>query len=551
MRCLLFAFFLVFQFSRLFAQEQNSPGEKPVTEQKLDSLKTIADPLAVSLKELEKLQTELKQAQTEDAKEEIQTRLDAERERVRQLRDNFRNILGGSEAAEYEGEPEAGATIQEQISDLVQPVLSELREATSQPRELDALKKSLVTWQERQRKTNTVLARIDKLIEKTTDPAISSELSSARRLWASRQAEATSQIAVITVRIDERNQERRSLWETLSSGFSRFFKSKGMNLLMAFLAAGIGFVLTRKIYAWLRHVSPVHKKDKHNFTTRISDVLAMGIAILVAIAGIVIVFYARGDWLLLTLVVIFLVGVVWTGKNAIPPYLEQIRMILNLGSVREGERVIYDGLPWKVSSLGFFTTFTNPNLQGGLLRIPIKDVMGMISRPIEPKESWFPTSVDDWVLLSDNTYGKMITQTAEQVVVLRLGGSYKTYPTSEFLAAIPENLSHGFRLSVGFGIDYIHQKESTGSILETLNGYLNSALLKELGRDAIRSVKVEFASAAASSLDYEIIADFDGSCAHRYNYLRRRLQSICVDACNENGWVIPFTQITVHQAEAQ
>jgi hypothetical protein len=541
-------------FSAGLLRAQDAPAEQPpkpqAEERSLDSLKTIAKPLSTALTELQKLQDELKQAGTEDAKGEIQNRIDAERERVRNLRGNFRDIVGGSEAAEYDGEPTEGAGIQEQISELIQPVLSEIREATAEPRELDKLRKSLEKWEERKRKTDTVIGRIDGLIARTSDEVLISELGSTRGLWVSRQAEAISQIAVISVQIDERTLDQRSLWEKVSTGFSDFFRSRGMNLLIAILASVAGFIGTRKIYSLLRRVSPAHKKDSNNFTSRISDVLAMGIAALVALSAIIIVFYIRGDWLLLTLVVIFLIGVAWAGKTAIPPYLDQIRMILNLGSVREGERVIYEGLPWKVSALGFYTTFTNPSLQGAHLRIPIRDVMDMISRPIAKREVWFPSEEDDWVILSDGTYGKTITQTPDQIVVLQLGGSMKTYPTADFLTLSPHNLSHGFRLSVTFGIDYQHQAECTTSIPGVFQEALTVGLVKKYGRDAVRSVQTEFASASASSLDYTVLADFDGSVAHRYNALQRQIQSICVDVCNENGWVIPFTQITVHQAEA-
>ena len=541
----------------LFLNAQEAPADAPKTpakeltqeEKNLNSLQTIAEPLSAALAEFENLKEELEQAATEDGKEEIQTRIDAERERITQLRENFRSILGGSEAAEYEESNIESASIQEQITELIQPVLGELREATSEPRELDALRKSLAAAKERKKKTDTVLNRIEELTAETEDPAVVSELNSARRLWASRQAEATSQIAVYSVQIDDRMQDKRSIWEKLSSGFSSFFKSRGMNLLYAVLAAVAGYFITRKVYKWISHISPVHKTEKNNFT-RISDVLAMTVSVIVAIAGIIIVFYVRGDWLLLTLVVIFLIGVAWAGKTAIPPYLEQIRMILNLGSVREGERVIYEGLPWKVSKLAFYTTFTNPNLMGGKLRIPIRDVMGMISRPVEQKEIWFPSEADDWVILSDETYGKVIIQSPDQVVVLRLGGATKTYPTADYLSQCPLNLSHGFRITVTFGIDYNHQAECTTTIPDIFLKALMSALYKDYGRDAVRSVKVEFSSAAASSLDYEILADFDGSVAQKYNPIRRKIQSVCVDACNENGWGIPFTQITVHQAES-
>ena len=541
----------VFLFSCLLVSIGTLTGEEkdtPASEGNVDSLRTIAEPLATSLSELRKLQDELERAESEDAKGEIRNRIEAERERVGKLRENFRDIVGGSEAAEYEGETAEGTGIQEQISELVQPVLSEMREATSGPRQLDKLRKSLDVWQERKKKTDAVIARIDALISKGGGETLLSELKSARSLWAGRQAEAISQIAVLKVQIDERTKDQRSLWEILSTGFSEFFRSRGMNLLIAILTAVAGFIAVRRTYAWLRRVSPLHRKEKGNFGGRLADVLAMAISVLVALFALIAVFYLRNDWLLLTLVVIFLIGVAWAGKTTIPPYLEQIRMILNLGSVREGERVVYNGLPWNVTSLGFYTIFTNPNLQGGLLRIPIRDVMAMVSRPVAPREVWFPTEADDWVILSDGTYGKTITQTPDQVVVLQLGGSMKTYPTADFLKLAPENISHGYRLSVTFGIDYRHRAEATTSIPEIFQQALSSELIASCGREAVRSVQTEFAAAAASSLDYTVLADFDGSVAHRYMALRRKIQAICVDVCNANGWGIPFPQITVHQA---
>lgn len=532
-----------------FAHGQEASEGKPSAAQRsLVSLKTIAEPLEAALAEVQRLQAEQEVAATEDARQELQKRIDAERARIDQLRENIRDIVGGSEAADYADAAEAGTSIQEQISELIQPVLGEMREATAEPRELDALKKSLIKWQERQRKAENVLRRIDTLAEKETDDVLLAELKSAKELWESRKAEALSQMAVAKVQIDERESTRRSLWERLSTGFSGFFRSRGMNLLLAILAGGALFYVTRKAYSWLRRISPIHKGSSKNFSGRLSDMLAMAAAVLISLLAVILVFYVRGDWLLLTLVVIFLIGVAWAGKTALPPYLEQIRMILNLGSVREGERVVYNGLPWKVSSLGFFSTFTNPGLQGGMMRIPIRDVMEMISRPLAPKEVWFPTEADDWVILSDGTYGKTITQTPDQVVVLQLGGSLKTYPTADFLELAPENLSHGFRLSVTFGIDYAHQAESTSSVPKIFSEALNAALLRDYGREAVRSVQVEFSEAGSSSLDYTILADFDGSLAHRHKALRRKIQTVCVNVCNEQGWGIPFTQITVHQA---
>lgn len=551
MRWILLSALVLLQASLVYSQEASEPeateAPKPI-EKKLDSLQTIAEPLSESVVLLQQLQKQLQNSATEDAKEDIQARIDETRKRISGLRENFREILGGSEAAEYEDSTIETAGFQEQITELVQPVLSGIREATAEPRELDSLRNQLELWKEKKIKTENVLVRIEKLKSDAEDDVVITELNSAENIWKARQSDATSQIAVLSVQIEDRTKDQRSLWENISNGTSDFFKSRGMNLLLAVLAAVIGFIAVRKIYALLRKVSPVHKADRHDTLERISDVLSMAIAVIVALAGIILVFYVKGDWLLLTLVIIFLVGVIWAGKTAIPPYLDQIRMILNLGSVREGERVVYDGIPWKVEKLGFFTTFINPNLQGARLRIPIKNVMDMVSRPLAPKEVWFPSEADDWVILSDETYGKTITQTPEQVVILQLGGAMKTYATTDFLALAPQNLSHGFRASVTFGIDYMHQAESTTTVPAIFKEALNKEIISAYGRDAIKSINVEFASAGASSLDYSILADFHGSVAHRYNALQRKIQSVCVDVCNEQGWGIPFAQITIHRA---
>ena len=52
-----------------------------------------------------------------------------------------------------------------------------------------------------------------------------------------------------------------------------------------------------------------------------------------------------------------------------------------------------------------------------------------------------------------------------------------------------------------------------------------------------------------SSLDFEARADFTGEAAPRYRELRRAMQRLLVDACTQNGWTIPFPQLTLHRAD--
>ena len=223
---------------------------------------------------------------------------------------------------------------------------------------------------------------------------------------------------------------------------------------------------------------------------------------------------------------------------------------MNLGEVREGERVVYSGIPWKVERLSFFTSLTNEQLRGGVIRLPINRLSGLVSRAIsEHGEPWFPCSEGDWIALPEEGRGKVISQTPEFVQLVKLGGARLTIPTAAFLLKSPLNLSTSFRLSIPFGIDYKHIAESTTTIPEIIWAHLT----RELGtllekREQLISLKVEFAKASNSSLDYAIIADFDGSLAHRYEFLNRALQRLAVDCCLANHWEIPFTHVTLHNA---
>jgi hypothetical protein len=254
---------------------------------------------------------------------------------------------------------------------------------------------------------------------------------------------------------------------------------------------------------------------------------------------------------LLGLAVMFLAGLAWTGKHTLPQVYDQIKLSLNLGPVREDERVIYNSVPWKVGRIGFYTDLTNETLEGGRIRLPIRELSNLHSRPFGQKDPWFPSEQGHWVLLGDGVFGRVVLQTPDWVELVLLGGSRKTYTVGDFVALSPENLSRNFRIRSVFGIDYAHQSQCTSEIprllRETiLKGILESGLIKE--EENLVHLAVEFSNAGASSLDYTVLADFKGAVAQNYNKLQRLLAKLCVDACNENGWVIPFTQVTLHQA---
>ncbi|MBT8126186.1 MAG: hypothetical protein KJP15_01780 [Gammaproteobacteria bacterium] len=68
-------------------------------------------------------------------------------------------------------------------------------------------------------------------------------------------------------------------------------------------------------------------------------------------------------------------------------------------------------------------------------------------------------------------------------------------------------------------------------------------------KDHIRDLLVEFKEAGSSSLDYQIYMILNGAAAKAYFKSQRLIRQACVETCNRQGWVIPFTQVTIHNAD--
>ncbi len=560
-------FSLVLAFGCLLAplarSQEDVPAEKPVAEGEAAVIlqeSQAVDALASIIETISTVETDLKKASAAAAQKGIpdteKQRLEGEvadfNAKLEKLRADFAAIASGVAPGDAPG---SGGTekldLGEEFNDLLLPIIAELKEATRQPREVEQLRSDLRDAEHRFEIVSNGLENVNAMIGKAGKNAdLVTSLRKERDRWAALAKEAEGQVKVIRFQLDEVNRRKRSFIDTATEGTKTFFRTRGKNLLLTFLTFGVVFAGLRLLYRYLLRVSPWHRGEKRPFHARLIDIVYNIFSLVGAFVAAILVLYATGDWVLLGLSLILLFGLLLAAKNGLPKYYQQARLILNLGEVREGERIVYEGVPYAVKSLGLFSTLQNKALQGGIVRIPVGMLVGQISRHPDPDELWFPSHVNDWVRLSDGTTGKVLRQTPEFVQLVLLGGSRKSYLTPDFLALVPENLSGGFRLRTTFGIDYAHQADCTGAIPETLWKEITRELLSTIDREQLHSLKVEFASAGASSLDFDVIADLSGDCASKTDQLGRLLQRACVNSCNTHGWVIPFTQITLHQAAA-
>jgi len=346
-----------------------------------------------------------------------------------------------------------------EIQGLTMPLLDAISELSEKPRKIEQLNKNIDVLKTQLKKYEGGTQNLEALLD-AKDSGLNLESADARELMG-RLGKLKSKYDPELVRIQLEESERNlnalladqeSILDTVTNAMRHFFKSRGLNLLIA-----IGtFVALWWVLGRLR-IFIVGKRSVVDLPPWLKKLLVTVYNMFVVIICIVVsmvTLYLRNDWLLLSVIILFLFGVAWTSRQLIPRLFREVRLGLNLGTVREGERLVWRGVPWLVTNIGLKVSLANDILEGAKIQLPLRDLVEDHSRPVVANEPWFPTKVDDWVFLSDGTYGQVKHQTVEQVVVMLKGNSLKYYPTADFLNLAPLNISCGFRYDIKFGLDY-------------------------------------------------------------------------------------------------
>lgn len=539
----------------IFVGQLNAESPNPAETQKaplsqeqsaIKTLDALVSQLTDLKKEIETRKAAINRAKSTEEKQELRQKLQTLKTEYALAEKNFRNIATGIDLDIFESKPEEKFVWQDELLSLIKPAVQEIKNLTSRPRKIEKLKREIAYYQNRLSVAREAMEHLSLIQQKIESPLLKKRIKKMMAEWEDKQEHIETTLSVAKAQLEDLIKEKKSFLDSMQIVMKAFFKDRGKNLLFAALSFVLVFIPFRFIY----RLTPLYKATDRSLGIRLCDLLFHIITFFAAITALFMVLYASGDWLLLSLAIIFLIGIGWTAKQGLPRYWEQTKLLLNVGAVRENERIIYNGIPWMVKSINLYTTLSNPAFPKYGIRLPINDLVDMTSRPIQKNEPWFPCYVDDWVILADGVRGKIVSQNHEFVQLVLRGGAYKTYQTQDFLSNAPLNLSRNFRLKVGFGIDYKHQAESTTAIPDLMADYINGCIEKEGYSEDLLNLRVEFAAAAASSLDLVIITDFSGKLAVFYRRLERSVQRWAVDACNHYGWEIPFTQITVHSTEA-
>lgn len=469
-----------------------------------------------------------------------------QRKQLADLRRQFESMASGIEVQEI-GDADAQFNLNDEVVSVLRPVIDQLKKATEGPREIERLRTRLELVRDQRALVEQALRRVQLRIDDPQSADFAAQLATAKQSLENRLRGLRDSEAVTLQQKEQRESQQRSLFESGTEVLSDFFRNRGLNL-----AIGIGTLLL--VAFGLRFLgrslglTKSRRSRPSSIYGRLASVLFGAFVAVASVGAMLIAFYAANDWLLLLLTLVFLLGMGWASLRMLPVFFEHMRLLLNLGSVREGERIMFQGLPWKVDRLKVYTQLINPKLTGGLMRLPIKDLAGFHSRPIGADEVWFPTSRGDWVLLDDGSRWQVMMQSPDLVQLKEIGGAHLTCRTEDFLAMKARNLSHDFAVGLTFGVDYAHQAVVTRQIPGLVQSRVREELRTMVGPDNLIDLRVEFKEASASSLDLLILAQCRGAVARDYARIQRAMSRVMVDACTEHGWTIPFTQVTLHQA---
>lgn len=525
----------------------NATNNRPLNA--VDNLANIQESLEIKRKTVRELREQLKELEDASDKGALEQKIERINKDIVNLQLAFEDVaLGGLNLSVLADQPGEVIDWRIEIEQISRPLLSTLKEFTAKPRQIDSLRRESAKYEDQLKVIEKAIDSISAFKQQTLPEAAIEPINQLLIDWEQRRDDVLRALEITRFKLAGLKTEGTAWYVTTGSALKEFFSGRGLTLLLATLVS-VAIWLASKMLITI-YLRWLYRAREDIGITRAPLVLysyRLATAITIVV-GILMVFYVRGDVLFLTLALLALAGAALTLRQTLPRYAAELRLLLGVGPVRERERLVLNGIPYTVESLSVYSVLKNPDLEG-VVRLPLHDMNSLASRPVS-QEPWFPCQPGEFVLLADGSFGKVLRQTIE-IVELAIRDSKVQVRTNEFLGSNIRNLSReGFGISCTFGVDYQHQPVCLDTIPERLREAIISRYEKEGMKDDIEDILVEFKEAGASSLDYQIYLILNGRAAKAYFRAQRMVQQACVETCNLEGWVIPFTQITVHSSNA-
>lgn len=537
----LFCLLEIISFSSLAyqtVQQATLSHQESATEPTTIKLNDILKSIAAHKKEIQEKLPLLEDAQTEQEKEKIQSMIETIQQSISDQEHSFEMILtAGIELDDDETSASNDFDWQKDLIEILQPFLRELHKLTENKRKLDHLNYRIAFHQLQIQKINEALKHIDIIKTGHLSKEALENFEGIRQKWQDQLQQSTHLYEVAQLQRNEMIEFKTTQENSLIDFFEEFSSGRGATLFLALMAFGgvyLIMMLFLKFCSWVVD----RRGKKRSYYQRVVTVIYHLLMGIISIAAFFYVLEVRDDAVLTGITILLLITVVWVLKNSISTFIDELRLLLNTGSAREGECIIYNGIPMQIESLHYYTKLSNPYLPDLKLRLTLSELTKYVSRPVLPDEPWFPCKKGDYVMLYGDIYGKVKHITLENIVLSLPDGTMPiTYNIEDFFYANPRNYSYGFNVTAEFSMDTQHLEISRTEIPSTLSDAVRQGLSNETYGKSLNDVSVYLIKVEATFLEYQISANFDGDAASELFSIQRDMQRHAIDISERRKWL--------------
>lgn len=431
-----------------------------------------------------------------------------------------------------------------EIQDLIQPLITSIKRLTQDARHLENIREKL-------HKKTTEITQLHKANEKVDlikSTALIEDYGEIPYIKAQIQ-KSLKQLEFDKVQLQMElkhiDKNAPNMLTRISVLFKGFIKTTGKNILLSFMAflITLGFLILLRIQVIKSNFLYIPHWARRPIELTYNTFVVL-LSILMSLAAL----YFLNDWTLFSLGILFLLGLAWSLKSALPQFFEQIKLVMNLGTIREGEIVIWKGIRFKIDSLAFYCKISNPWLNPSTLRINITDLGKNHSRPLINDEKWFPSQIGHWVSLSTGAYGQVLYQDVHSVILMLIDKTQLTLKTEQFLELGPTNYSYGMVLEIVLPLNN-QDYDKYSYIKELIQTDLLKAMLPyDISQDNIEILPDQINK---ESWDLSIRVHFNGKWASLKERLNKELTSSCLQTISQNNISMGLYQIQINTKEDQ
>ena len=528
-------------------------AEEVIVETRTEKLNDIEQKLGDIANRRKALQKQLSdKTLPEEEKEELTQRLQTLTNQNRDFNTLFeQTVLGGIDLSIFE-EVESDLlkdplnyNWQKEVLEILQPFFAQMQRVTEKARNKDLLIENEKLLTSRLTLAETGLAALQNLDKSELNKNALKSLAKIEEDWLDRIKSLEHQKSIVELKLDDLT-DNRNFFVRVTDNFWGFLKNEGFAIIVA-IGASFGFYyLFNLLILRYAHYQQKNRKRALNFKWRFILLTLQAIKALLSLAIFLMILHTTGNIILFGIMLLILFIAVLSFRGNIPQYLQKLRVFLNLGQAREGERIIYNDIPWEISKISLSNVYlTNPLLDNGELHVTIELIDKLYSRETITDELWFPSRKGDFLLLPDKRIVQVIRQTPE-AVYLNHDGATIVMGTAEFYKLKFSNLSRGYSLILNFTLeDHYENRLSLTNVKDSIIAGIHKIVKTEDESlyQAIRNISVTVRQLlTADTTSYQVIVEMAPNSAKSYLTIKALLNNAIIEISREHDWRILLTE---------